>query len=226
MLPDLYDLVYCGYPGDVEFYRKHAYKKLTLYLGVGTGRIFQKIAVDNSDIIGIDSSANMKESFDLRFPHLSNRLVKCDFSVFEAVHKYDVIIAPFSFFNQFSKREVIRFLRKARLLLKTGGKIVTDFYSPFSNPINKISEIKNKKISGKKLEIIYLYDHVQQKLSEFVLMKSRKNVCSRLDLFTYYPNEIRELLQESGFKKIRMMGDYKSGSLTIHSKLITVEALK
>ncbi|HEX3147903.1 MAG TPA: class I SAM-dependent methyltransferase [Gemmataceae bacterium] len=56
---DLYDLAYPGYGGDADYYLSKGRVGKVLYLGVGTGRIFTRIAQLNPEAIGLDTSGEM-----------------------------------------------------------------------------------------------------------------------------------------------------------------------
>ncbi len=226
----LYDIAYVGHEGDVQFYSDQAKSGRVLYLGVGTGRIFAAAVKMNLHVIGIDNSQSMVNVMLSRFPHVrSNQVIMDDvFSVELPPNSFDKIIAPFSFFTQFEKEKSIFLMQKLKDWLVPGGVLVTDFFSPFQNPISKNVETKLRKLpKGVSVRTYYVYNHVEQKLFEYTLVKQKKEVVLlELKLNYFYPKEIREMAKDAGYIVDSLYGGFNKENLTTVSQLIVASFRK
>lgn len=220
-----YDRTYLGFPGDREFYSKRAKdEEHVLYLGVGTGRIFSKVYSENPNAIGLDSSREMLDRLQNKFPTIKkDHLIRADIKKYKIKkNAFDLIIAPYAFLNFFSFEENASILKKIFGGLKRGGSFVTDFVTPFLNPpFNTKKEILIKR----GLKTIIEYDHIKQEFHETNFYKKDSGETS-LHNYYFYPNEIRNFFRMGGFKEVQIFGDYRSSELTTKSKLILVESFK
>lgn len=227
---ELYDIAYSGHEGDVEFYSEQAKQGKVLYLGVGTGRIFSAAVKKNPHVIGIDNSQSMVDVMLARFPHVKKNQVIMDdaFRVELPPNSFDKIIAPFSFFTQFDKEKSVFLMQKLRDWLVPGGALVTDFFSPFQNPIAKNVETSLRKFpQGVSVRTYFVYDHVEQKLFEYTLVKRRKEVVLlELKLNYFYPKEIREMARDAGYTIDSLDGGFNHEKLTTDSQLIVASLRK
>ena len=228
---DLFSEVYMGYPGDTEFYLDAAKFGSVLYLGVGTGRIFCKIADANQNIIGIDNSKSMITELTKKHPKLGkDQVFEADVLQFRAAeNSLDKVIAPFSFLSIFCPSDNTLLLRKVFSWLRPGGTFVTDIFSPFSNPpFSQDFEVEEKSLDhnrASKVEIAY--DHVNQRLTEVATVEKDGEIHKiEMNLFYYYPNELKKLIQESGLIVSNFWGGFDKSIVTTHSDIFVIEATK
>jgi len=222
---DKYDETYFGFYGDSDFYTKKSMgKEKVLYLGVGTGRIFSKIYNRNKKIIGLDVSKKMLGMLREKFPQIkAENLVVADIRNYKFKENYfEIIIAPYAFFNFFSYDDNLILLKKMKKSLKKNGVLITDYLSPFLNPpFNKTKEIIKNGSAKTTIE----YDFLNQEFTEFNTYKN-KNYRTKLHNFYFYPQEIHRIFTEAGFDSVEIFGGYKYNKLSTKSKLVLVEARK
>ena len=123
-----------------------------LEIGSGTGSLLKSIENINSkiDLTGIDISSQMIEKASNKLKNTN--LINCFFEDFEATQKYDIII--FSYTLTIVKDEHAKTIKKAKELLKKGGKIyIVDFYDAV-NLYRKFMEKKEIMIDPGDLEIL------------------------------------------------------------------------
>jgi ubiquinone/menaquinone biosynthesis C-methylase UbiE len=226
----LYDLAYRGAKGDIKYYANVSAKGKVLYLGVGTGRIFLPLYERNKEIIGIDKSKKMLQVLKGKNKKLNstNLLVKDVFKADFKRESFDIVVAPFSFLTQFPEKKVETLLKKILKWLRPNGRFVTDFFSPFSNPLDRNSEIQTIKLgNGIFCKVLYLFDHLNQKLDEYTVLKQGKETfLALLQLNSLYPKQIIDLTTKAGFKSITLTADFTGKPLTTRSKTIVLEARK
>lgn len=227
--PEIYDLAYKGTPGDVQFYSKISNSGSVLYLGVGSGRIFSKIYDNNEKIFGVDYSPTMLKKLKRKIPNInSSRLIVWNVLKSPKVFrnkKFDKIIAPFSFFTQFSESDIQKILKNCHELLSEDGVLVTDFFCPYVNPSEDFKEVNlsDGDLYIKKYE---LYDHAEQLLLEVTHVKDRNKIMSgELLLKFYFPDQIKKIFSKGKFKS-ELYGNFSKGPLTKSSKTILLIAKK
>lgn len=220
-----YDQTYFGFKGDTSFYKNKCKNvEKVLYLGVGTGRIFSKIYSQNKKIIGLDISKKMLNKLREKFPQINpENLVVADVKEFNfPKNNFDLIIAPYAFFNFFSYEENKRLFNNIFGSLKKGGEITTDFLTPFLNPhFSKSKEI----IKNGRNKTIIEYNFINQEFTETNKYRNEEFE-TKLHNYFFYPKEIIRLFEDAGFDQIRISGDYKHNKLSTKSKLILVESKK
>jgi SAM-dependent methyltransferase len=211
---EFYNIAYPGYEGDLKYYFKQAVIGHNLYLGIGTGRIFSKIAQANNEIEGIDNSQEMVNHFKKAYPNLPNRVwAQNVLHAKLAKNSYDVIIAPYSFVQYFNKSDLVRLTKKIYSWLKPGGKFICDTFSPFLIPFRKSGLEVSARIQGDALINFFIkYDHFNQIMREVALIT--KNGVSqkvlKMTMSYFFPKEILEILQSVGFVKCGTFGDFKA----------------
>ena len=223
---EVYDLAYKGHKGDIQFYKEQSQHGRTLYLGVGTGRIFSKLVENNPNIFGVDNSQAMISLMLKKHSQVpKNQIIFCNiFTADFEENSYDTIIAPFSFLTQFSQEQAICILTLIRKWLKPEGKFVTDFFSPFRNPIAKKVETKSKRLSSRKrIKTYFIYDHIKQELAEYTLVTTKEEtLLLELKLNYFYPRELIKMSHQTNFVVEKMAGGFKGEALTVNSGVIVL----
>ncbi len=229
MHAEIYDMAYRGNKGDIDFYKKMAKKGSVLYLGVGTGRIFSKLININGNIIGIDRSKTMTDMVKKKFPKVSrsNLIIGDVFSVEFGKERFDTIIAPFSFLTQFDVQKSTKLLGRIRNWLKKDGIFITDFFSPYKNPVNSDIEIIEKRIEKILIKNFYFYDNKKRTLDEFTLIrKNKKTYLVELNLHIFYPEQIKEMSKKSKFRKCQIFSGYNKEQFSKQNELLVAYFVK
>lgn len=222
--PELYDLAYPGPVGDVAFYRRHARQGDVLYLGVGTGRVFCKIAGVNKRLVGLDYSRPMLAVIEERRPELRSRLQHgnvLDRKLYEQ-GRFDRILAPHSFFTQFPEHELTQALANCRSWLKPSGKLVTDIFSPFHNPpfSRRFELYRRRRAKNFDVATYIEYAPVGQALLEWNFFRRRASqelFLAAIGLNYYYPAEFERLLRSAGFDQVKVLGGFAGEWLSLES---------
>lgn len=213
--PELYDLAYPGPAGDLAFYRRRARHGDALYLGVGTGRVFAKIAGVNRQLIGLDYSRPMLAAIEARHPALRTRLRHgnvLDPTLYEE-GAVDRILAPHSFFTQFREHELMQALQNCRRWLKPGGKLVTNNFSPFQNPpfSRRFELYRRRRAKNFDVTTYIEYAPIGQALLEWSFFRRRASqelLMARIGLHYYYPAEFERILRAAGFGRVKVYGGF------------------
>ena len=96
--------------------------KSVLEVGVGTGRLAQRIALECGSFCGIDLSPKTVERARENLAELKNvRLICADFLSHEFAGQFDVIYSSLTFMHIFEKQKAVE---KIAALLKPGGRAV------------------------------------------------------------------------------------------------------
>lgn len=221
----IYDLAYHGSDGDKQFYISKAQTGKILYLGVGTGRIFCELYKKNKNCIGIDNAPEMMKILKEKMPNISkDSLLISDIREIDfAYGKFDVVIAPFSFFTHFSPQETVVLFNKIKKWVKKEGKFYTDFFAPkVPSGGYEIITSSNKK----KVETLIVYNSIEQSLIELTKITShgKASKLHRLNLFYYFPHQIELLAKQAGWNTYKISGGFKNQKITERSNVYILEA--
>lgn len=223
---DIFDKAYLGNANDVHFYCSYAKRgSRILYLGVGTGRVFSQLAKISKKILGIEKSETMIAACKTKYPHLSSMIKQADAAVIDfGDAKYDLVVAPYSFFPHFDQKRCVAILKKISRSLAPNGKLLTDFFSGFSNPQNRKKEIL---LNTKNIRQEAVYNHIKKYVVEKTFSGSKHTkACVTQKYFSFFPDDVKNLLLAGGLKKQVLYGNFYKKTLTKRSKIIVVEASK
>lgn len=210
---ELYELAYPGYQGDLDYYLDRGRVGHVLYLGVGTGRIFSRLARENPQALGIDNSPQMLALLRRRHPHIAAEQVwQADAVTAELPEvQFDAVLAPYSFLQVVEEERLPRLLENVRRWLRPGGRFFTDTFSPYIIPFGKKGlEASVRRIgTDTRIAIYVLYDHLRQSMTEMALVSERgEEKLLEMHLAYYFPHELQAAFQKAGFDGIRIVGGY------------------
>ncbi|MFA6039413.1 MAG: class I SAM-dependent methyltransferase [Candidatus Peribacteraceae bacterium] len=233
LFADLYDQLYPGYSGDLEYYKSKGSQGRVLYLGVGTGRILIPILQNNPNVLGIDKSHEMLQNLIKKLPNLkaNNILFKDIEKAKLPSNSFDVILAPYSFFQFIQRDHFPRILLKLNKALKPGGKLYTDIFSPFwtdfrSRHIEKA--VRTYKDNTEALFYLHV-NHQSQEADEYacVYTPNGKEIVLKMHMQYYYPLEVMTLFKKAHFTKTIISGGYHNERFSVSgSDLMVIEAIK
>jgi len=234
----LYDLIYEGMEGDVEFYVNEARKaNKVLEIGCGTGRITVPIAEHGVDITGIDTSDAMLHIIQKKIEEKGLRekikLFKGDMRYFLLPDKFDLCIIPYrTMFVLITLEDQKRALLNIRRHLEPNGKIIFDVFLPdLKRILNYLPRwrLKTKKIvkpSGETLRVYVKskYDAFDQIIDDHYIIKTLKgNIQTqkreyKLRFRYYFRFELRNLLENCGYQIVETYGDFTRSPLDENSE--------
>lgn len=211
--PDLYELAYPGYQGDLEYYLDKGREGKVLYVGLGTGRIFAPLARQNPEALGIESSPQMLDLFHRRHPDIApGRLIQADAATADLPEDhFDAVLAPYSFLQVIAEEKLRKLLANVRRWLNPVGRFSTDTFSPYLVPFCKRGLEASIRCIGPdtRVAIYVLYDHLRQSMTEMALICSGgQERLLRMHLHYYFPHELRAACQAAGFDEVRIFGGY------------------
>lgn len=229
-----YELAYPGYKGDADFYAEKGKDGRVLYLGVGTGRIFNKMAETNRNIVGIDNSPEMLELLRRRNPKIKeDQVLLADATDAPlSANSFDTIVAPYSFLQVVDQERLPHLLKNIKKWLKPGGRFYTDTFSPYLIPFRKKGlETTIQTVNEDTRTAIYIYimyDHIAQKMKEMALInQAGEERVLEMDLSYYFPHELTAFMQEAGLEMPKIQGGYKGEQFEpSENEVIVYEAQK
>ena len=220
---EVYDTIYGKYKDDLDFYKKQAHmtKGKVLEIACGTGRIYLELLKEGIDAYGIDVSRNMLKILieKARRLRLTPKVVRADMRNFKFNTKFSLIIIPFrSFLHNLSLNDQIKTLKNCKEHLKSGGRLILNFFFPNPEVIVKNygreKEDRIIELNGEKYILTsksYFVDEADQ-IVEFIQTLKRENGeivwRSKFQIALIYKREFELLLRLAGFKKWNVYGGY------------------
>jgi ubiquinone/menaquinone biosynthesis C-methylase UbiE len=205
-------------------------------LGVGTGRIAIDIARKGKKIIGIDCSSIMLEQCAVKIKQngLEDKilLVNSDISSFKLENKANLIIFPFrSIGHLLNYDERRKALENIYSQLLPGGRFIFDHYIFDRSWAESKDGVQRLMYSGKYLDghslfiwDTYRYDFDKQFMQCYITVEKTDkgdSVVVRkhypLSFSWIYPEQMRALLEEVGFRIISLYGDFSYEPFNEHS---------
>lgn len=226
-----YDWTYEGVNDDIDFYLNAAKEcgSPILELACGTGRITIPLARAGFDVIGIDLSPEMlrfaQEKLDREAPEVRARvrLLQADMADFSLEEKVNLAFIPCSsIFHLHTKEQHTNCLACIHRGLKPGGRVIIDLTPAelmANQTVGELKEIRqgiaqcsgkmtrerNRKLALDKqaqcvtVEHTYIEEEPSGEEKRFVFV----------DNYTWQTEEqMRSLLQQAGFDRIEVYGDY------------------
>jgi SAM-dependent methyltransferase len=214
---ELYESAYPGYEGDAEYYLEKGKDGRVLYLGVGTGRIFSRLAGRNPHAVGIDNSPEMLELLRRRHPEIAARQVlQADAATAELPQaQFDSVLAPYSFLQVVGEDALPRLLKNVHRWLKPGGRFHADTFSPYLIPFLKKGLEASIRVIGAdtRIAIYVLYDHLKQSMQEMAFVcRGGEEKLLQMNLHYYFPRELLAALRTAGFDEVSIAGGYRGES--------------
>ena len=230
--PAIYDLEYETQTEDVIFYVKTAHQSAgpVLELGCGNGRITLPIARSGMDIVGLDNSHTMLEHFRDKLTHEPSHvrdrisLIEADYRHIPDVGPVSLIILPFNALHHCaSHRDVLDLFQCVKTQLTSTGRFVLDCYLP--DPVlyqrdpnsryaqqTMVDPRTNRPMTSWETS---WYDALEQ--VHHVTYVYENDTGGRwevkLDLRMFYPQELRALIDLSGFKIVSEASDFRGTPL-------------
>ena len=244
--PDYYDYEFKDRREDVDFYtaRYLEVEGWSLELGVGTGRIAAQAARAGAKVVGLDLHEGMLKVAERRRAEMSKdqrsrfRLREGDMRTFDLGETFSLITLPFNALQHLYTLDDARAcLERVHAHLEPGGSMILDVLRPDFSYLGRPAEAIFQGVDFKHPTwgVTYnyseqsAYDHVRQ-LNQIWFHYERVDPppgepceapeyhCIQLSHRYYFPQELRLLLESSGFKIVHLMGDFEGGEVTGESE--------
>ncbi len=194
-----------------------------LELGCGTGNITKELLLMNYEVVGIDVSDEMldiarekTERFGNRIILINQDITMLDFEVYEI----DCVLAANDTFNYITDPAKLKSLLDYLYpRIKKGGQLVFDISSEW-----KLKNVLENNTFGESFDdMVYLWENFYNEEERILTMEinifSKEGDHYRRDTEThrqraYSEREMIRMLEEVGFRNIRVFGDF------VHSKPI------
>lgn len=243
MISRFYDVVYDKIldKSGMNFYLDEISKTKgpVLEIGSGTGRIFVPALKKGADIYGIDISESMTEILKKKISKEDHfRIQSGNVTEFSMDKKFSLIIAPFRVFSHLiTTKDQLKALKNIFSHIKKDGRFIFDVFVPdyklMQDEVREITDFDGEYEPGKKLKRhgILNYRNIEQIVDitfRFVYDengKSKTDEC-KFPFRYYFRYELEHLLYISGFKDVKMYGDFYKNALAKESKDFVVECNK
>jgi SAM-dependent methyltransferase len=250
--PEFYDYVTPkSFQGDAEWYRRKAAESGSpvLELGAGTGRITIPIAEDGFSIYALDSDDRMRKALQLKIDILPEDVrkrivvVAGDMRSFRLNQKFSLIIAPFrAFLHNLTSEDQKACLQSVYEHLLPGGRFAFNIFHPslqyMSHHAGALAGVwrwtGEYKLGDGSLLIrseAGHYDTVRQRVHSLHRYEQygvdgdlKRAFLQRLELAYLYPADIRRLLEDCGFGKIKIAGGFDDRPFNNDTDELVIEA--
>jgi SAM-dependent methyltransferase len=238
---ELYDHEYRHRRADINFYRRLASNRMEfaagsiLDLACGSGRLLLPLVRDGHRVVGMDRSAEMLTAAARRIRRLSASrqrqctLVRADLRAYQLHTQASLAIAAFhSVQHLFADEDMARFLRTTRANLMKGGWLAFDVLPPDPDWLARDPHRRWGKTTFRhpitRERLIYTTNHVFDPASRLLHMRlyyqpvddkgtpSGAERTVRLCHRQLWPDEVRRMLGDAGFRLMETFADF-DGSL-------------
>lgn len=228
---------------DIKFYQSHCENNSRiLELGCGTGRISQALSAFGHSVVGLDISFPMLQQRSKKSSDSPSYLCM-DMTEMAFTIQFDHILIPYNTLNLLRKNSTInRCLQQVKRYLKQRGSLLLQLHIPDRQLVElnggKLFQFQTfslpENTSGKLIkETLRSYHSRKQeiRLEERYRVRpdndpgAKKDLSHILHLAAFSVNNWVELLENNGFHKLTLFGDYDSRSFTAgHDSLLLIKA--
>lgn len=216
---ELYDKLFGDDTSDLNFYKQFIGKDSALEIGSGTGRVLIPMLQDGMKIEAIEPNIDMttlciKKAKTL---NLEPVIYKQNLQDLNLNKKYKTIFMPlYAFQHILNENEALIALQKVYEHLQDDGQVLISIFIPDLSDVDEWTQTAN---AIDKDEEIILYEktrfdqtnQIEHKELKFEVLKNselQKTYHSSIQFKLYKLEELKNLLNKVGFKKIRFLGDY------------------
>lgn len=216
---EFYDKLFGDEISDLEFYKHFVGKDSALEIGSGTGRLLIPMLQEDMKIDAIEPNSDMtkfciKKAKTLNLEPMIHQQNLQNLSINK---KYKTIFMPlYAFQHILNENEALIALQKTYEHLQDDGQVLISVFIP--EPYDVIEWTQTGHAIDKNQEIL-LYEktkfdhinHIEHKELKFEVLKNnelQKTYYSSIEFKIYALEELKNLLNKAGFKKIHFLGDY------------------
>jgi len=226
-----YDLTHADLTADIPFILKLAGEAggPVLELGCGSGRLLRPLAQSGYSVTGVDNSPAMLARASARLAGettaVQNRvtLIEADMTDFTVDGRFPLVIIPYNTFMHLDTGQATAVLRRVRDCLAENGRLFIDLINPFAaanTPSDQLISLENTLTdpdsgdvilhmasnrldsAAQILHITWIYDRSPADGGPI------HRTVAQAAYHYRYPHQMQMLLQDAGFSRLEMMGDY------------------
>jgi len=226
-----YDLTHADLTADIPLILQLARETggPVLELGCGSGRLLRPLAQSGIPVTGVDNAPAMLARARARLTAepaaVRNRvtLIEADMTDFTVDGRFPLVIIPYNTFMHLDTGQATAALRRARACLAAGGRLFIDLANPFAianTPPDQLISLENSLTdpqtgdvilhmaanrldsAAQILHITWIYDR-----SPAAGGPIHRTVAQAAYHYRY-PHQMQILLQDAGFARLEMWGDY------------------
>ncbi|HIP71645.1 MAG TPA: class I SAM-dependent methyltransferase [Anaerolineae bacterium] len=200
-----------------------------LELGCGSGRLLRPLAQSGYSVTGVDNSPAMLARASARLAGettaVQNRvtLIEADMTDFTVDGRFPLVIIPYNTFMHLDTGQATAVLRRVRDCLAENGRLFIDLINPFAaanTPSDQLISLENTLTdpdsgdvilhmasnrldsAAQILHITWIYDRSPADGGPI------HRTVAQAAYHYRYPHQMQMLLQDAGFSRLEMMGDY------------------
>jgi len=224
LFAEYYDLYAGNYTEDLEFYKSICKKKDNIIeIGSGTGRVLKPFLQADFKMTGVDISDEMLDLAKKKFEEYvqSGKLVLLnhDFSNGSIAGQFDKALVTFYTFNYIIHNPVV-FLKNVYDTLSEKAILIMDLFYPLSLVDTSIEnkwrehdfEINSRKINLKDKR--WMEGNIEHRAQ--IYRENSKEIQIDTDRRYYSPVEIKNFLEEAGFKNIQFSLTFQTNQFVNH----------
>ncbi|WP_039765355.1 class I SAM-dependent methyltransferase [Caldicellulosiruptor sp. F32] len=189
-------------------------KARILDIGCGTGSILRSLAqIGFKKLYGIDISRQM-----IKFAYITNssfnvRLYNKNFLDFVPRNKFDVVLSTMDVLNHVDKKNLLRYLKNVRSVLKSNGLFIFDInLKEYLKSLGKREKVVKK---GDDILFTWKFKAMRKKISiNFSIADTKAAVHDKIIEYIYSEREIEKLLKKSKFVIVKRIYNYNSHNKT------------
>jgi SAM-dependent methyltransferase len=180
-----------------------------LELGCGTGKFGAKFSRDNFQIFGMDNSIEMLKMAGHR-AHKNFSIFCADMQNFKLAKKFDFIFSVHDTINYFlNPFDILNVLESVRAVMDSNSIFMFDITTEYNIKKYFYNNKTDYFYNGMKVEWKNKYDTKKKLIHSFLKFKKDGNTETEEHVQKIHsPDEIKDLLEKSGFKLLDIFSDY------------------
>lgn len=230
---------------DQAFFKRHLEKEggLALEVGSGTGRLLIPFLLDGLHVHGIESSVDMSAicSSKASRHNINPTVYRQHMEVINIPVAYRAVFVPLCLFQSITKRDVaFETLRRFHVHLEKGGLLLITLAAParrLAHHVDGMWRVRSNTVRpGDNAQIVLseaasynAFDQVETQWLKYETFNQEgvlESFIKTTSLRWYYKYEFIMMLEQAGFKDIRIYGDYQDSAATEKSDTFIFSARK
>ncbi len=228
-----YDNIFPVSIGTVEFLRRNAGNppKSILDVACGTGGYSMELCKYGYDVTAVDIDKSMIENLAVKTQNLNGKIKFMHANMLDLKEKFygDNFDTVFCIGNSLvhldNLTQIKDFIRDVKDIISSNGSLiiqVINYDRVISKDIKSLPTIYNEE-AGLTFERFYRYDRVENKVYfKTVLSVDNQKYDNEIPIYPLMYDDIKNVLSDSGYKKIEFFGDFNGGSFDKNNSFMMV----